>query len=64
MEGPGGTDMLAITRREGESFYIFVDGLEPIQILLAELDDRGRARIAIEAPESVWIWREELLSDE
>ncbi|MEJ2322189.1 MAG: carbon storage regulator [Gammaproteobacteria bacterium] len=56
--------MLAITRREGESFYIFVDGLEPIQILLAELDDRGRARIAIEAPESVWIWREELLSDE
>ena len=56
--------MLTLARREGESIYLIIDGMEPIRILLSQVNEHRQARIAIEAPDSVGIWREELLEDE
>ena len=54
--------MLTLTRRESESIILTIDGMEPIRIQVITTDKRRhQARIGIQAPESVAIWREELL---
>ena len=50
--------MLALTRREGESIFLFVDG-KTIKVKLSYAD-YGEARLAFDAPEDVKILREEL----
>ena len=55
--------MLILGRREGESIYIHVDGMELIRIELNRITDWGQARIGIDAPIHVDIVREELLID-
>lgn len=53
--------MLTLSRREGETLILTIEGMEPIRIMLSTVDKRRRqARIAIQAPEEVEIWREEL----
>jgi sRNA-binding carbon storage regulator CsrA len=50
--------MLALARREGETIILTIDGMELIRIMLYGIDrHRQQARIAIEAPEEVEIWR-------
>ena len=57
--------MRTLTRREGESIILTIEGMEPIRIQLSAIDKRRRqARIAIEAPGSVEIWREEVLVED
>lgn len=57
--------MLTLARREGESIILTIEGMVPIRIMLSTVDKpRPQARIAIEAPEEVGIWREELLNEE
>ena len=52
--------MLTLARREGETIILTIDGMEPIRIQLSAIDKRRRqARIAIDAPDEVEIWREE-----
>ena len=53
--------MLAISRKVGESFYMFYDDKQIIVQLLRM--DRGQVRLGIEAPKEVTILREELLGD-
>lgn len=56
--------MLTLARREGESIILTIEGMEPIRIMLSTVDKRRQqARIAIEAPDEVEIWREELLHE-
>ena len=56
--------MLTLARREGETIILTIDGMEPIRIQLSTIDKRRRqARIAIEAPDEVEIWREELVEE-
>jgi carbon storage regulator CsrA len=56
--------MLTLSRREGETLILTIDGMEPIRIMLSTIDKkRQQARIAIEAPESVGIWHEEVLDE-
>lgn len=52
--------MLTLTRREGESLFLHIDGFEPIQIKLSVIKDRHQARISIGAPQEVRIMREEV----
>jgi carbon storage regulator CsrA len=51
--------MLSLTRREGESVFLFVDG-KTIEVHL-HYADWGEARIAFDAPDDVQILREELI---
>jgi carbon storage regulator CsrA len=56
--------MLTLARREGESIILTIDGMAPIRIMLSTVDKhRRQARIGIEAPDEVEIWREELLEE-
>jgi carbon storage regulator len=48
--------MLVLTRREGEAVQVG----EAIRIVLVRIQG-GQARLAIEAPREVPIWREELV---
>ena len=56
--------MLTLTRREGESLILSIDGIEPIKIMLAEIKSGSQARIAIDAPKAVSIQREEIADRE
>ncbi len=53
--------MLILGRREGESIYIHVDGMEPIRIELNRVTGWNQARIGIDAPSDVLVVREELV---
>ena len=45
--------MPTLARREGESLYLFIDGMEPIRIMLSTVNRRRRrASIAVEAANS------------
>jgi len=56
--------MLTLSRREGESLILTIEGMEPIRIMLSTIDKkRYQARIAIDAPDEVEVWREELLQE-
>ena len=56
--------MLTLSRREGESLILTIEGMEPIRIMLFTIDKkRQQARIAIDAPDEVEVWREELLQE-
>ena len=58
-------DILTLARREGETIILTIDGMEPIKIQLSTIDKRRRqVRIAIEAPEEVEIWREEVFHED
>ena len=52
--------MLALTRREGESIILTVDG-KTIKVELHQIRN-GQAKVAIDAPKEVEIVREELLN--
>lgn len=56
--------MLILGRREGESIYIHVDGMEPIRIELNRVTGWGQARIGIDAPGHIQILRGELLPNQ
>ncbi|MGD8236352.1 MAG: carbon storage regulator [Chromatiales bacterium] len=44
-----------------KTLILIIDGMGPIRIMLSTVDKRrAQARIAIEAPEEVEIWRQEL----
>jgi len=50
--------MLTLARREGESLIFTIEGMEPIRIMLYIIDKkRQQARIAIDAPDEVEVWR-------
>ncbi len=53
--------MLTLSRREGETLVLLTQGLEPIRIKLSRITGHNQARISIEAPGNVSIYREELL---
>ena len=53
--------MLTLTRREGESIFLFVDG-KTIEVDLSMIDGH-QAKISIDAPQEVDILREELLDN-
>ena len=52
--------MLVLTRGTGEKIYIGPD----IVITLVQTQPGGKARIGIEAPREVAVWREELMDQE
>ena len=52
--------MLALTRNQGESIVCRTKSGEEITITVTE-SSRGRAKLAIDAPESVRILRKELI---
>ena len=56
--------MLTLTRREGESLILSIDGMEPIKIKLARISGSHQARISIDAPKAVSIQREEIADRE
>lgn len=55
--------MLTLTRKEGESIILTTATGERIRVMLSLLTEDYRARISIEAPQSVTIVREELDRD-
>ncbi|MBE6815399.1 MAG: carbon storage regulator [Ruminococcaceae bacterium] len=51
--------MLLLTRKEGESLIIEVEGLkEPIELKIVDINNQ--VRIGVTAPKECKIWREEL----
>ncbi len=51
--------MLLLTRKEGESLVIEVEGLsEPIELKIVDINNQ--VRIGVTAPKNCKIWREEL----
>lgn len=51
--------MLLLTRKEGESLIIEVEGLnEPIEIKVVDINNQ--VRVGVTAPKNCKIWREEL----
>ncbi len=51
--------MLLLTRKEGESLIIEVEGLqEPIEIKVVDINNQ--VRVGVTAPKACKIWREEL----
>lgn len=53
--------MLTLTRREGESIILQIQGLAPIEVFVHEIDARGQARLSFDAPRDVEIFRKEVL---
>ena len=48
----------------GGTVQVSTRGMEPIRIMLSTIDKkRQQARIAIDAPDEVEVWREELLHE-
>ena len=51
--------MLLLTRKEGESLIIEVEGLkEPIELKIVDINNQ--VRVGVTAPKECKIWREEL----
>ncbi len=51
--------MLLLTRKEGESLIIEVEGLkEPIELKIVDINNQ--VRVGVTAPDECKIWREEL----
>lgn len=51
--------MLLLTRKEGESLVIEVEGLkEPIELKIVDINNQ--VRVGVTAPKECKIWREEL----
>ncbi len=51
--------MLLLTRKEGESLIIEVEGLkEPIELKIVDINNQ--VRVGVTAPKDCKIWREEL----
>ncbi|MBQ4103853.1 MAG: carbon storage regulator [Clostridia bacterium] len=51
--------MLLLTRKEGESLIIEVEGLkEPIKVKIVDINNQ--VRVGVTAPKECKIWREEL----
>jgi len=57
VEKPG----LVFRRKTGESFVIFVDGIE-IDVILEEITNK-KASIRVKAPNNVKVYRSELLEE-
>lgn len=53
--------MLSISRRAGERTHLILPSGERVVIELVEVD-RGKVKLRFDAPASVKIWREELLT--
>ena len=53
----------AISRTEQESIVIFTDSNEQIRITVNGAKN-GRTKLVFDAPDTIDIWREELLEDE
>lgn len=52
--------MLVLTRNEGQSIVIQTDEGE-IEITICGVHGKGRVKIGIQAPDSIDIWRSEVL---
>lgn len=55
--------MLTLTLREGESLVLLTEGLEKIKIQLPQITGEHHAEISVVAPDSVWIFREDIFND-
>jgi sRNA-binding carbon storage regulator CsrA len=55
--------MLIIKRKSGESLFLMLGDGREIVIHLQIPRDRSLAKLAIEAPPSVRVWRDEALDD-
>ena len=54
--------MLVLTRNQGQSIVIQTSDGE-IEVTIANINQKGQVRVAIAAPDSVDIWRSELLDN-
>lgn len=53
--------MLILTRRVNENIVLSVPGASPVEIHIGVREiDRGKVRLAIDAPLAVKVWREEI----
>ena len=52
--------MLVLSRKDGESFSLLIEGVEPITVRLNGTE-YGKASIGIEAPKAVKILRDDLI---
>ncbi len=54
--------MLVLTRNQGQSIIIQTSDGE-IEVTIAKISQKGQVKVGIQAPDSVDIWRTELLDN-
>ena len=55
--------MLCLTRKENEAVVLLLPGGDEITVTVIEID-RNKIRLGFQAPDSVKIWRQEIMPDD